>query len=83
MQRKQKLVKLANQKEGTDFINYLEKTGFNNYHKISYDSLHIKVLAIDNKNFYAINVTCLAALANCKIKPISTTEFISDLENHA
>lgn len=75
MQRKQFLVKLQDENEGNQFIEYLEYNGLVNVHKVSFDSLRIKVLVIDSKKFFSTNVTCLAALASCGIKPISVNDF--------
>ena len=74
-QRKQVLVKLANHKEGEEFIKYLEGNGLLNVHNISFDKLRIKVLVVDKNEFFSTNVTCLAALASCGIKPISVNDF--------
>ncbi len=76
MQRKQFLVKLSNESEGNQFIQFLESEGFENVHKISFDKLRIKVLVVDDKKFFATNVTCLAALAGSNIKPICIDEFM-------
>lgn len=75
MQRKQFLVKLSNESEGNQFIEYLTNKGFSNIHKISFNQLRVKVLVIDDQNFFSTNVTCLAAFASCGIKPISVDEF--------
>ena len=80
MQRKQFLVKLQDENEGNQFIEYLEYNGLVNVHKVSFDSLRIKVLVIDDKKFFSSNVTCLAALASCGIKPIGTDEFKAKFE---
>lgn len=77
MQRKQYLVKLSNEIEGNQFIKYLENNGFDNVHNIDFERLRIKVLVVDGKSFFSTNVTCLAALAGCQIKPISTNDFMS------
>ncbi len=79
-QRKQVLVKLVNNKEGEEFIEYLESNGLLNVHNITFDKLRIKVLVIDKNEFFSTNVTCLAALASCGIKPISTDEFKTKFE---
>ena len=76
-QRKQSLVKLKDSKEGAEFISYLEQNGFENVHKVSYENLRVKVLVVDEKSFASTNVTCLAAAANCGIKPISVEEYKS------
>jgi len=85
MQRKQVLVKLPNEIEGNQFIEYLESKGFVNVHKIDFNKLRVKVLVIEGYNFFSTNVTCLAALASCKIKPVSIDDFMLkygfDLEN--
>ena len=75
MQRRQLLVKLSNKADGENFIEFLENNGLINVHNISYDSLRIKVLVVDDKEFFSTNVTCLAALASCNIKPITIEEF--------
>lgn len=82
-QRKQVLVKLTNSKEGKEFIDYLENNGFINIHNISFDSLRVKVIVVDTDKFWSTNITCLAAVASCGIKPISIEEFknIIDLKN--
>lgn len=77
MQRKQFLVKLPNEIKGNEFIKYLEKHGFENAHNINFDSLRVKVLVIDDKKFFSTNVTCLAALASCNIKPMTIDDFIN------
>ena len=76
MQRRQFLVKLANESEGNQFIKFLESEGLENIHKITFDRLRIKVLVVDDTAFFATNVTCLAALAGSNIKPISVDEFM-------
>jgi len=77
MQRKQFLVKLPNEIKGNKFIKYLEKHGFINVHNVTFDSLRVKVLVIDDKKFFSTNVTCLAALASCNIKPMTIEDFIN------
>lgn len=79
-QRKQVLVKLADLKEGDEFIKYLESNGFLNIHNITFSNLRIKVLVVDNNKFFSTNITCLAALATCGIKPISVDEFKTKFE---
>ena len=83
MQRKQVLVKISNENEGNYFIQHLEKEGFLNVHNITFDKLRTKVLVIDRKKFFQINVTCLAALASCGIKPISVDEFIDQTKSQS
>ena len=80
MQRKQFLVKLPNELDGNKFIKCLEKKGFLNIHNISFETLRIKVLVIDDKKFFSTNATCLAALSSCGIKPISIDDFIRELK---
>ena len=80
MQRKQFLVKLQNENEGNQFIEYLEYNGLVNVHNVCFDSLRIKVLVIDDEKFFSTNATCLAALASCGIKPIGTDEFKAKFE---
>ena len=77
MQRKQYLVKISNKNEGNKFIKYLEDEGFENIHKVTFDKLRVKVLVIDSKTFFSTNTTCLAALASCKIKPLSIKDFLN------
>lgn len=74
-QRSQELVKLSTEKEGEEFISFLEHKGLLNVNHINFDSLIIKVLVVDKNKFYPANVTALAALTNCGIKPITTDEF--------
>jgi len=81
MQRKQFLVTLPNKDKGDKFIEYLESKGFLNIHKISFDELKIKVLVVDVKEFFPVNVTCLSALASCGIKPIGVEDFITIYDN--
>ena len=76
MQRKQFLVKLSNESEGNQFIQFLESEGFENIHKITFDRLRIKVLVVDGTAFFATNITCLAALAGSNIKPIGVDDFM-------
>lgn len=76
MQRKQFLVKLQNEEEGNRFIKYLEHKGLVNVHKISFNDLRIKVLVVEYKIFFSTNVTCLAALAGCGLKPLSIEDFM-------
>ena len=80
MQRKQCLVKLTNCIEGDNFINYLEDNGLTNIHNICYDNLRIKVIVVKENEFFSTNITCLAALASCGIKPISVDEFKAKFE---
>ena len=80
MQRKQFLVKLQDKNDGNQFIEYLEYNGLVNVHNVCFDSLRIKVLVIHDKKFFSTNVTCLAALASCGIKPIGTDEFKAKFE---
>ena len=86
MQRKQFLVKISNEIEGNKFIKYLEDEGFENIHKVTFDKLRVKVLVIDGKTFFSTNTTCLAALASCKIKPLSIEDFLNiynlNMENY-
>ena len=77
MQRKQFLVKLSNEVKGNKFIQHLENNGFNNVHRISFEGLQIKVLAVGEDEFFAINTTCLAGYASRGIKPISIEEFMA------
>ena len=79
-QRKQHLVKLNNEKEGNEFIEYLEQNGLINVQKILFQDLRIKVIVVDNEKFWATNATCLAALAGSKIYPISIDEFKNKVE---
>ena len=79
-QRKQVLVKLANHKEGKEFIEYLECNGLFNVHNITFDKLRIKVLVVDKNEFFSTNITCLAALSSCGIKPISVDKFVKRFE---
>lgn len=83
MQRKQYLVKLTNSDEGKQFIDYLENNGFLNVHNITFDTLRIKVLVVDKSEFFSTNVTCLAALAGCGIKPITIDEFKIEFETQS
>ena len=55
-------------------FNYLEKSGYENIHKISFENMRVKVIVVDmcEKKILPISVTCLAAM---KIKPISFEEF--------
>ena len=76
MQRKQFLVKLSDEEQGNKFIKFLENEGFENVHNISFEGLKIKVLVVGDEKFFGTNVTCLAALANKNIKPITIEEFI-------
>ena len=78
-QRKQYIVKLPNEIKGNKFIKSLENKGFNNVHKISFESLRIKVLVIGKNEFFSTNAICLAALSRCGIKPISIEDFISEI----
>ena len=75
MQRKQFLVKLQDQSEGDNFIQYLENNGYSNVHNVSYDSLRIKVLVVDKNVFFSTNATCLAALSQSGIRPIGVDDF--------
>lgn len=75
MQNKQILVKLKNKEEGAKFLSYLESVGLKNIYNVNYNTLQPKVILIENNSFYPTNVTCLAALASCNIKPISTDDF--------
>lgn len=75
MQNKQILVKLKNKEEGAKFLSYLESVGLKNIYNINYDKLQTKVVLIKDNSFYPTNVTCLAALASCNIKPISIDDF--------
>ena len=81
MQRKQFLVKLDNSNEGKTFIDYLEDNGFINLQHLTYDKLRIKVLVINEKEFFTTNVTCLSAATMIGIKPISINEFKEEFEN--
>lgn len=74
-QSRQFLVKLNDDKEGNEFIDYLEEKGLKNIHKIRYESLRVKVLVVDDKSFGSTNITCLAAAASCGIKAISVEDF--------
>ena len=76
MQRKQYFIKLSNKTDGNKFIEYLESKGYENIHKINYEKMKIKVLIVDDKKFFSTNVTCLAAMASCKINPISIDKFM-------
>ena len=76
MKRKQFLVKLSDEEQGNKFIEFLENEGFVNVHNISFEGLKVKVLVVDDEKFFGTNVTCLAALANKNIKPITIEEFI-------
>ena len=73
-QRKQFIVKLEKEK-GDSFIEYLEKNGYKNVHKLNYGCLRHKYLIIDEDKFFATNITCLAAAASSGIIPISQQEF--------
>ena len=83
LQRKHILVKLANAYEGEDFIDLLESKGLANVQNITFDKLNIKVLAVGKKEFFALNATCLAALANSGVKPISVEEFKDRFNLHS
>lgn len=74
-QSKQFLVKLKDEKEGEAFIHYLEQKGFQNKHAVSYENLRVKVLVVEDKSFWATNITCLAAAASCGIKAISVEDY--------
>ena len=80
--KKQALVKLANPIEGNDFIEYLEDKGFENVHNLTFENLRIKVLVVRKGEFFATNATCLAALANSGVRPISVNEFKYKFEQH-
>ena len=78
MQRRQILVQLSNKDTGQQFIDFLEKNDFENVHNITYDTLKIKVLVIENKKFFSTNTTCLAALAGCGIRPLCADEYYNE-----
>lgn len=63
-------------------IKYLERYGYENVQKISFEGLRAKVLVVDEmgKTFLPISVTCLAAM---NIKPLNFQEFkvINELNN--
>lgn len=80
MQRKQFLVKLENENKANKFIKYLENNGFLNVHNITFNKLRIKVLLVNKNEFFSTNITCLAALSNYGIKPISIDEFKTTFE---
>ena len=80
-QRKQVLVKLTNDKEGKEFISFLESRGLINIHNITFNKLTTKVLIVEDKKFFSANVTCLAIMARYGIKPISVNEFKTRLKN--
>ena len=77
MQRKQFLVKLPNGVKGNKFIKYLESNGFNNVHGISFEDLQVNVVAICENKFFGLNITCLAGVASCGLKPIGIEDFMA------
>ena len=77
MQRKQFLVKMQDKNEGDQFIQYLESNGCQNIHNISYDTMRIKVVVINNNVFFTTNATCLAAIAQAGVHPISVAEYMA------
>ena len=83
MQRRQFFVKLQDKNQGDQFIKYLESNGYENIHKLSFDNLRIKVVVIDNKVFFSTNATCLAALSQSGIRPISIDDFMTETEGNA
>ncbi len=82
MQNKQILVKFKDKNQGEKFIEFLEQKGFTNVHNTTYDKLRVKVLVIDTstREFFGTNITCLAGLASCDIKPVSIDDFYSSYE---
>lgn len=77
MQRKQFLVKMQDKNEGDQFIQYLKSSGCENIHNISYDTMRIKVVVINDKVFFTTNATCLAALAQAGVHPMTVADYMS------